>query len=66
LHAPIARAEFKQGEHVMIRAGELCDIEAIFLTTDGAERAVILLNLLQREQKVVLPMSSLLRMEARV
>lgn len=60
------REPFKQGEHVRIRAGDLCDIEAIFLSPDGTERAVILLNLLQREQKVVLPISSLLRVEARV
>ena len=66
LHEPATKVDFRQGERVMIKAGELCDIEAIFLAADGAERAVILLNLLQREQKVVLPMSSLLRMEARV
>lgn len=66
LSTPAPRLEFKQGEHVLIKAGELCDIEAIFLACDGTERAVILLNLLQREQKVVLPISSLLRMEARV
>jgi transcriptional antiterminator RfaH len=66
LNTPAPRIEFKEGEHVLIKAGELCDIEAIFLASDGTERAVILLNLLQREQKVVLPMSSLLRVEARV
>jgi transcriptional antiterminator RfaH len=66
LLAPLPRVEFKQGETVRIKAGEMCDIEAIFLTSDGDERAVILLNLLQREQKVVLPMSSLLPMEVRV
>ncbi|MBC3951569.1 MULTISPECIES: transcription/translation regulatory transformer protein RfaH [Pseudomonas] len=66
LSTPPPKAEFKRGEHVLIKAGELCDIEAIFLACDGTERAVILLNLLQREQKVVLPISSLLRMEARV
>jgi len=66
LNTAPAREPFKQGEHVRIKAGDLCDIEAIFLSHDGTERAVILLNLLQREQKVVLPISSLLRVEARV
>ena len=66
LQAPAVKVPFKQGEHVLIKAGDSCDIEAIFLSPDGTERAVILLNLLQREQKVVLPLSSLLRMEARV
>jgi transcriptional antiterminator RfaH len=66
LATPAPRHEFRQGEAVLIKAGEMCDIEAIFLTRDGDERAVILLNLLQREQKVILPISSLSRMEARV
>lgn len=65
LATPAPRLELRQGDPVLIRAGERCDIEAIFLTRDGDERAVILLNLLQREQKVTLPFSSLVRMEAR-
>ncbi|KPX97853.1 Transcription antitermination protein RfaH [Pseudomonas savastanoi pv. nerii] len=40
-------------------------MEAIFLSGDGTERAVILLNMLQRQQKMVLPISSLSRVEAR-
>lgn len=65
LLSPEPHPEFQHGEHVRIKAGSFCDIEAIFLATDGEERAVILLNLLQREQKVTLPISSLARMEAR-
>jgi transcriptional antiterminator RfaH len=66
LAAPIlpARVVFTQGETVRINAGGFGDVEAIFLAADGTERAVILLNLLQRQQKVVLPMSSLVRMPA--
>ncbi|RMQ42631.1 Transcriptional activator RfaH [Pseudomonas cichorii] len=65
LLAPRPRAMFTQGEHVLITAGGLCDVEAIFLSADGTERAVILLNLLQRQQKVVIPISSLSSMQAR-
>lgn len=65
LIAPAPRAVFNQGDVVRINAGGFGDVEAIFLTADGTERAVILLNLLQRQQKVVLPISSLMRMEAR-
>ncbi|MCF5708512.1 transcription/translation regulatory transformer protein RfaH [Pseudomonas syringae] len=65
LAAPAPRMVFTQGEPVRIKAGGFCDVEAIFLATDGTERAVILLNMLQRQQKVVLPISSLTRMEAR-
>jgi|SRR5471030_1766256 len=66
LLAPPPQVMFKQGEHVKIKAGSFCDVEAIFLAADGAERAVILLNLLQREQKVTLPLNNLSSLEARV
>ncbi|RJX82763.1 transcription/translation regulatory transformer protein RfaH [Pseudomonas sp. LS-2] len=66
LLAPPAQAAFQHGEAVRITAEGFNDVEAIFLTADGDERAVILLNLLHREQKVTLPVSSLTRMEARV
>ena len=66
LSAPAPRMVFTQGEPVLTKAGGFCDVEAIFLATDGTERAVILLNMLQRQQKVVLPISSLARLEARV
>ena len=49
---------FAQGDTVMIRAGGT-ELQAIFLSEDGDERAVILLNLLQREQRISLPRSSL-------
>lgn len=66
LSSPPPKAEFQQGEHVRIKTGSFCDLEAIFLAADGEERAIILLNLLQREHKVTLPISSLARMEALV
>ncbi|POD68908.1 transcription/translation regulatory transformer protein RfaH [Pseudomonas syringae] len=64
LCTPTPALRFTQGDQVMITTGSWCDVEAIFLTTDGTERAVILLNMLQRQQKVVLPISSLSRTEA--
>jgi len=66
LLAPPPKVPFQQGEAVRITAEGFNDVEAIFLTADGDERAVILLNLLHREQKVTLPVSSLSRMEVRV
>lgn len=65
LLAPQPKVQFKEGEAVRITAEGFNDVEAIFLAADGDERAVILLNLLQREQKVTLPVSSLMRAEAR-
>ncbi|WPP00342.1 transcription/translation regulatory transformer protein RfaH [Pseudomonas sp. HR96] len=52
---------FVQGEHVLVRTGD-SEVQAIFLCEDGEERAVILLNLLQREQRVVMPRSALSRL----
>jgi len=65
LLTPAPTVQFKEGEAVRITAEGFNDVEAIFLTADGDERAVILLNLLQREQKVTLPVSSLVRAEVR-
>ncbi|EIK98699.1 transcriptional activator RfaH [Pseudomonas sp. M47T1] len=61
LAAPEPLPRFNQGEAVLIRTGN-SEIQAIFLSDDGQERAVILLNLLQREQRISLPKSSLSRM----
>jgi transcriptional antiterminator RfaH len=66
LQAPAPKVQFQEGEAVRITAEGFNDVEAIFLAADGDERAVILLNLLQREQKVTLPVTSLTRLEARV
>jgi transcriptional antiterminator RfaH len=47
----------------MITNGAFTDIEAIFKTYDGDERVVILLNLMHREQQLVLPVSSIEKRE---
>jgi transcriptional antiterminator RfaH len=65
LLSPATKEPFQEGETVRITAEGFNDVEAIFLACDGDERAVILLNLLQREQKVTLPVTSLVRAEAR-
>ena len=48
------------GEKVRVVTGD-SEMEAIFLCNDGEERAVILLNLLQRQQRVVLARQTLQR-----
>ncbi|MCD5992711.1 transcription/translation regulatory transformer protein RfaH [Pseudomonas sp. CDFA 602] len=65
LAKPAPRLMFTHGEPVLIKTGGFSDVEAIFVAADGAERAVILLTMLQRQQKVVLPLSSLARREIR-
>lgn len=55
LAAPAQKPQFQPGERVQLRGGSFNELEAIFVCIDGEERSVILLNLLQREQKVRVP-----------
>ena len=57
-------ARFSQGDPVLIRSRSFSEVEAIFLAFDGTERAVILLNLMQRQHRVVLPLNDLARVPA--
>ena len=47
--------QFAPGERVQVHGGSFTELEAIFVSADGEKRSVILLNLLQREQKVRVP-----------
>lgn len=46
---------FEPGDRVQLIDGSFRDMEAIFVSNDGVKRSVILLNLLQREQRVSVP-----------
>ena len=50
---------FTAGEKVTITDGPFKDLEAIFTRCKGEERAIVLLNVLQRPQHVELPVESL-------
>jgi transcriptional antiterminator RfaH len=50
-------------DRVTITHGAFANVEAIFKTYDGDERVVILLNLMHREQPLVLPVSSIEKRE---
>lgn len=54
-------AELAPGQVVRIVDGPFAELEAIFLSMDGDERVVLLLNFLQREQKVRFPLSGIVR-----
>jgi transcriptional antiterminator RfaH len=47
------------GDPIRITQGPFANIEAIFSAYDGDERVVILLKLLQQQQKLVLPANSI-------
>lgn len=50
---------FAPGTKVTVSEGPFRDIEAIFEKVDGEERAIILLSMLQREQRVSVPVRML-------
>ncbi|MCQ4346612.1 transcription/translation regulatory transformer protein RfaH [Pseudomonas stutzeri] len=51
------------GDRVRINHGAFAELEAIFLSMDGNERVVLLMNILHREQKVRVPLSSIRKSE---
>lgn len=55
LATPVEKPQFSPGELVTLHGDSFNELEAIFVCADGEERSVILLNLLQREQKVRVP-----------
>ncbi len=55
LEASLHTTQFEPGERVQLHGGGFSEIEAIFVSADGEKRSVILLNLLQREQKIRVP-----------
>jgi transcriptional antiterminator RfaH len=50
---------FTSGQSVLVTEGLLRDLNAIFTSRDGEERAIILLNLLQREHRLSVPVRAL-------
>lgn len=54
-------SELEPGQVVRIVDGPFAELEAVFLSMDGDERVVLLLNFLQREQKVRFPLSDIVR-----
>lgn len=50
---------FEQGTPVAITDGPFRDLDAIFCKPDGDERAIILLNLLHRQQQIRVPLHAL-------
>jgi transcriptional antiterminator RfaH len=58
--AALAPAEpyLKPGERVRIMDGPFAQLEAIFLSNDGNQRVVLLLNIVQTEQQLTFPVHS--------
>ncbi|WP_069086394.1 transcription/translation regulatory transformer protein RfaH [Pseudomonas sp. TCU-HL1] len=56
-HASGPREHIVVGEKVLISDGPFVDLEAIFLEMNGNDRVVLLLNFLQREHKILMPLT---------
>jgi transcriptional antiterminator RfaH len=51
------------GDNVRITAGEFAELDAIFMTMDGDQRAILLLNILNRQQRVSVPLASVAKVQ---
>jgi transcriptional antiterminator RfaH len=56
---PPESVTLEPGDRVRINSGSYKELEAIFLSRDGAERIVILLQLLHREHTLSIPISAI-------
>ena len=52
------------GEHVVITEGSFSGVEAVFLATDGQERVLLLLNILQTDQRLSFPIESVQKLKS--
>jgi transcriptional antiterminator RfaH len=53
----------KTGDHVVITEGSFSGIEAIFVAADGQERVVLLLNILQTDQRLSFPVQTVRKLK---
>lgn len=51
--------DLSAGDRVRLKSGQLKELEAIFLAKDGTERVLILLQLLQRQHTLSVPLRSI-------
>jgi transcriptional antiterminator RfaH len=55
---PIKEPYLKPGERVVIIEGSFSNVEAIFSSSDGDQRVILLLNILHSEQNLSFPLQS--------
>ncbi|KAA0873963.1 transcription/translation regulatory transformer protein RfaH [Nitrincola tapanii] len=54
---------FNAGDRVRVTDGAFSELEAVFESYDGQERVIILLDFLQRQQRVTIPISGLKKLD---
>ena len=60
-HQGVVATLLQPGESVRINEGPFAELEAVFLAMDGEERVVLLMNFLQREQRINVPLAEISR-----
>lgn len=58
-HRGVVTTLLKAGENVRINEGPFSELEAVFLAMEGEERVVVLMNFLQREQRINMPLAGI-------
>ena len=61
---PFRQPYLKMGERVVITDGSFCGIEAIFVASDGDERVMLLLNILQSDQTLSFPIQCVRKVDS--
>jgi transcriptional antiterminator RfaH len=56
--SPVQEPYLRPGDNVRITEGAFSQLEAIFLSNDGDQRVILLLNILQSEQALSFPLTS--------
>ena len=56
-----AEPAFEIGDSVRITAGGFAELDAIFMAMEGEQRVILLLNMLNRQQQVSLPLTSVVK-----
>ncbi|MCR8913693.1 transcription/translation regulatory transformer protein RfaH [Marinobacter panjinensis] len=59
LHTVAEQGGIKSGQSVELEEGPFKGISAIFQTYDGEERAIVLINFMQKQQRVRVPVSAI-------
>jgi transcriptional antiterminator RfaH len=62
-HKPVSIPLLQPGARVRVTDGSFSNLEAVFVANDGAERVMLLMNLLHREQMLSFPLSSIAKAE---
>ncbi|WP_029866953.1 transcription/translation regulatory transformer protein RfaH [Pseudomonas kilonensis] len=53
------KKNFSCGDNVLILGSGLSEIDAVFMAMDGAERVILLVNMLNRQQQISVPLANI-------